>query len=960
MSATTQSLCLIAVCILIAGGCQSDGTAKKLFDREPDTSCGALDTYRGPSLSLEQPSGILPDVDSYEFATAPLDDFNFDEPGDYHLISLEECIYTALQTSPVIRELGGAILRSPDLVSTIQDPALVYSDPRFGEEAALSAFDANLNGQFIFQNNDRAFNNSFLGDNGFLQQNLAKYRTGLSKRAATGARFEFNHVVDYDLNNSPSNRFSPSPNGFDRSYAYDTYFEAGFRQPLFQGAGVDYNRIAGPNNSPGVNNGVLIARANTDMSLAEFEIQLRNLVSNVENAYWDLYYAYRDLESRIEARDGAYKIWENTASNDRGAAIVNQAKEQYYRFASEVENAIYGRLSEGTRTNNGSSAGTFRANPGFLGVRVAERRLRLITGMPINTAQLAVPSDRPTEAEVVFDWYQSKNDALVYRPELRRQRWRLKRRQLEQIASRNHLLPRVDVLGKYRLRGFGENLFGESGFTQLGPGVTDVLPGSSATASLLDGDLQEWELGFDVNVPIGFRQAHAALRNAELAVARESSILREQERQIIYGLSNALGDLKRSMRVFNVNQKRVEAAEAQYKAVEVIFEEEDRTIDQLLEAQRRVIEAKTQYFQSQVEHMLALRSVHFEKGTLFRYHNVLMTESAWADGAQKQANQRDRWKSQKLNYYFPGLQIGKKIDDPNSPLNPVDVETDQFGQSSNELGEPTAIANSLDESETSPLMTMLKKAEIEETKNQEIDHALSNRGFPPPSPGITLSQGSPRPQFNPNKTTSISPPATNLRDPNRIPIIQGNSSQSPTNLPGGNQSFKNPTGVSNPISSATQQPTIHLPGFGQPPSQPTSAVSQRIQRISNHQANSSPTTPTTPRIPAQMSTSSESVAKNLAEIEESPNSASKPISSRLGELSNMIGRVTEKAVKMGADISTASTLPQNPAKIGSQLEDSTPLNANPIPPSKTANSIPVSDAGSTVGDSSRRTTSDRR
>ncbi len=881
-------------------------------------------------------------MDSYEFDMAPLADFDFDEPGDYHLISLEECIHTALQTSPVIRELGGAILRSPDLVSTIQDPALVYSDPRFGEEAALSAFDARLNGQFIFQNNDRAFNNRFLGDNGFLQQNLATYRSGLSKLAATGALFEFNHVVDYDLNNSPSNRFNPE-SGFQRSYSYDTFFEAGFRQPLFQGAGVDYNRIAGPNNAPGVNNGVLIARANTDRSLAEFEIQLRNLVSNVENAYWDLYFAYRDLESRIEARDGAYKIWENTASNDRGAAIVNQAKEQYYRFSAAVENAIYGRLNEGTRTNNGSSAGTFRNNPG---VRVAERRLRLITGMPINTAQLAVPSDRPTEAEVVFDWYQSKNDALVYRPELRRQRWRLKRRQLEQIASRNHLLPRVDVLGKYRLRGFG-------------PG-SDPLESSSATASLLDGDLQEWELGFDVNVPIGFRQAHAALRNAELAVARESSILREQERQIVYGLSNALGDLKRSMRVFNVNQKRVEAAEAQYKAVEVIFEEEDRTIDQLLEAQRRVIDAKTDYFQSQVEHMLALRSVHFEKGTLFRYHNVLMTESAWSDGAQKQANERDRWKSQKLNYYFPGLQIGKKIDGPNTPLNPVDVETNQFGQSSNEFGEPTAIANSLDESETSPLMTMLKKAEIEETKNQEIDNALSNRGFPPSSPGITLSQGSPPPQFNPKKTTSISRPATNLRDPNRIPIIQGNSSQSPSNLAGGNQGFKNPTGVTNPISSATQQPTIHQPGFSQLPSQPTSAVSQRIQRISNHQANSSPTTPTTPRIPTQMSTSSEPVAKNSAEIEDFPNLTPKPISSRLGELSNMIGRVTEKAIKMGADASTTSTLPQNPAKIGSHPEVSTPLNANPIPPSKTANSIPVSDAGSTVGNSSRRTTSDHR
>ena len=512
----------------------------------PETNCDVLDTFRGPSLPVEDPAGIQPDLN--QFNMAPLDDFSFSQPGNYHLMSLEECIYSALQTSPVIRELGGVILRSPEQVATIQGPAIVYTDPRFGEEAALSAFDARLNGQFIFQKNDRVFNNRFLGDNGFLKQSLATYRVGVSKLAATGGLFEFNQVVDYDLNNSPSNRFNA---GGPRSYSYDNFFEAGFRQPLLQGAGVEFNRIAGPNNAPGVYNGVLIARANTDITIAEFEVRLRNLISNVENAYWDLYFAYRDLETRIEARDGAFKILENADANKYEAAVQNQAKEQYFRFASDVENAIYGRLNDGTQTNNGSSGGTFRRNGG---VRTSERRLRLITGMPLNAAQLIVPADRPTEAAVVFDWYQSKNDALLNRAELRRQRWQLKRRQLELLASCNNLLPRIDLLGKYRLRGFGENLFGGMGFTDTGmapPDNVDVLNGSSATASLLDGDLQEWELGIDINVPVGFRKQHAAYRNAELIVAREKAILKEQERQVIYGLSNALGELKRSMRVRN-------------------------------------------------------------------------------------------------------------------------------------------------------------------------------------------------------------------------------------------------------------------------------------------------------------------------------------------------------------------------------------------------------------------------
>jgi len=59
----------------------------------------------------------------------------------------------------------------------------------------------------------------------------------------------------------------------------------------------------------GVYNGVLIARVRTDVSLADFEIGIRNLLSNVENAYWDLSYAYRDLDTKVRARDTALESW---------------------------------------------------------------------------------------------------------------------------------------------------------------------------------------------------------------------------------------------------------------------------------------------------------------------------------------------------------------------------------------------------------------------------------------------------------------------------------------------------------------------------------------------------------------------------------------------------------------------------------------------------------------------------
>ncbi|MEM7783257.1 MAG: TolC family protein, partial [Planctomycetota bacterium] len=641
-------LILLAV-LMITPGCKTTTRFQPKFE----TATGSTE-HLYQNLQIQEPEISV--ESELQFDTGPLENFNFDDPGRFQRLSLDECISRALQESQVIRELGGTILRSPELIRSEDDPAITYTDPRVGEEAALAEFDANFSNQFLFQNNDRAFNSSFVGDQGILTQDLATNITNLTKRSATGGLFQLNHQIVYDRNNTPANRFL-------NDASYDTFLAAEFRQPLLQGAGTTFNRIAGPNNLPGVNTGVLIARANTDISLADFELGIRNLVSDVENAYWDLYFAYRDLEAKIEARNGAFSIWENlkARSGEKGEAEILQAEEQYYLFASRVQDAIHGQLNDGTRTNNGSTGGTFRGNSG---VRLAERRLRLLTGLPVNDSSLIIPSDMPVEADVVFDWAQIKTDALQYRTELRRQRWVLKRAQLNHLANKNHLLPRLDLIGRYRVRGFGNDLFGNDGFDPTVPPGIDPQNDSDAFATFLNGDLQEWEVGMDLNIPIGYRRQMAAVRNSELNFMREKKVLLEQEREIIYGLSNAVGEIDRTGSLLDVNTSRLEASKKQYRAIQQDYENDDTTIDLVLESQRRVIDAKLDYFRVQVERMLAIKSVHFEKGTILAYHNVSLTESEWKERDIRQANEREMNKSGIVDYFCPGLKISNPSSTP--------------------------------------------------------------------------------------------------------------------------------------------------------------------------------------------------------------------------------------------------------------------------------------------------------
>lgn len=640
--------------VLLGSGCAPPLKFDHEYGAASLSAPAVFDDHILEGLTVQEPRTSLP-ISDQQFDPGPLNNFDFESTGSFFRVSLEECVSHALQNSEVVRELGGTVLLSPESIQSANDPALAYTNPAFGEEAALSEFDATFSNQFLFQNNDQAFNSSFIGDQGTLVQDTATNVTSLSKRSATGATFQLNHQFVFDRNNTPANRFS-------NNTSYDNFLTAEIRQPLLRGAGVAFNRIAGPNNPVGVNNGVLIARTNTDISLADFELGMRNLISDIENAYWDLYFAYRDLAAKIKARNGAYELWKNqeaqVASGEKPNTEVLQAEEQYFLFATQVENSIFGQLNDGTRTNNGSSSGTFRGSPG---IRTAERRLRLLTGLDINDGNLLLPSDRPIESGVVFDWNQAKSDALNQRTELRRQRWVVKREQLNLLANRQQLRPSLDLIGRYRVRGFGNDLFGDDGFDpNIAPGPGDsAQDGTSALATFFNGDLQEWEVGADLNIPIGYRREHAAIRNSELSLIRETKILREQEREVIFGLSNAMGELQRTESLLDLNTRRLEASNKQFRNIQELLTEEETTIDLVLESQRRVIDAEISFHRAQVELTLAIKAIHFEKGTGLNYHNILLAEKGWSQSEVDQALQREQAATPPLNYAYRTLIVSE-------------------------------------------------------------------------------------------------------------------------------------------------------------------------------------------------------------------------------------------------------------------------------------------------------------
>jgi len=587
-------------------GCKLQHNASQLRFMSPEPA------FTGSQIQPSDPTGSTnPDFNLDEQSLTQLNLSNMTDD-QFRQIDLNECMYLALSSTRVMRDLGLTIVRNPQSTVTNFDPALTFADPRTGEEAALSAFDANFFASSFYEKNDRGINNSFFGINGNFQQDLSTSQIGINKRSATGGLFSVRQVSVYDRNNQLSNQFIP--------LSWETYSEAQVRQPLLQGAGTEFNRIAGPGSTAGQYNGVLIARVRTDISLTDFERSVRDFVSEVENAYWDLYYAYRDLDAKVEVRKIASEtLTQYVNRDDSGEGKKAQAEEQVLRFQAEVIDSLNGRSIDGTRANNGSTGGTFR---GTGGIRICERRLRFIIGMPINDGKLLQPTQKPQVAAVVHDWDQSMADALRTREELRRQRWVVKQRELELLASRNFLKPNLDAVSLVRMRGFGQDLSGPQ----------------SATSSLFNGQYAEWQLGLDYQLPVGLRRGHAGLRAAQLALARESEILHEMERGILVALSNSINESSRAFENLMVQQKRLNAIVRQLNSITVAMDNAEKAeLDVRLETHRRLLDARLKYAQSEVEYALALRNVNLERGRLLEYHNVSLNEASASSFAQQGA-----------------------------------------------------------------------------------------------------------------------------------------------------------------------------------------------------------------------------------------------------------------------------------------------------------------------------------
>lgn len=481
-------------------------------------------------------------------------------------LSLEEAIELALKNS--------------------NDIAASRSDVKIAEwnlRAARAAFDPVFEGQNYYESTATP-TASLIGGavNGSVTQTRFFGSAGIS---GSTPRFGGSYTARFD-----SSRTTTSNTNSFLNPQFPALMTFSYTQPLLRGRGFDGNRRS-----------LEIAKKNLSLSDAQFRQRAIDVISAVEQAYWDLTFALRNLQVQIEAvKQARLQMESNRRQVEKGILPpidLVAAEAQIANF----EQGVYTAQESVTRAEN-----TLKTL--ILTDRTAAEWSKAI--VPVSPVNLEPPT--PTLEDAVAE-------ALRSRPEVSQLQTAKEINDIEKRYFRDQLKPQIDFTASYTAQGLAGTV------TPNGQGrVPPTLIGGYFTSlgNVFGLNFPSYRFGVTVSLPIGNRAAKADFGRV---LAQESKLQSQfaQTGQIIESeVRNALQTLKSA-------EARLSAAVAARIAAEQLYDSEMRqfragttTFYLVQQRQTDLLNARSRELQAQTDLNKAISAYHRAVGTTLEANSV--------------------------------------------------------------------------------------------------------------------------------------------------------------------------------------------------------------------------------------------------------------------------------------------------------------------------------------------------
>jgi outer membrane protein TolC len=473
----------------------------------------------------------------------------------------------SLSLEQVVRR---TLKNSLDIQVASYSPAMAEADIL----VAQSAFDASwfLNGSI---NKTDTPVNSFLAAGGAsaLIQDNRLVSTGIRKPLVTGGSIAVSENLDYLASNST---FVTSP-----SYATNVMVE--LTQPLLRDMGLDANKAR-----------IYVASHNRDASVEDFRRQVMDVLVEVENTYWELVFANRDVDVRRSSLALAEEVYRKEQS--RAKAMMARKLE-----VSRARAAVTSRQAELISAENQ--------------VRNLSDRLKKLMSdphLPLTEVSQIVPTDEPQTEPPPADRQADVITAIEMRPELRQLRSQVLAGDVSRRFYRNQLLPRLDLSFAWRRNSLG----GGSG---------------DAFKQQLSGEYNDYMTGLTAEVPIGNRKAEAEHRKSKLALDQAMLHLENQTQHVVLEVNTATRQVETALEEIAATHEARVAAKDTLDGEQARYDVGDVTNEELLRAQRDLEEAVRNELRAITAFNKAVTALERAKGTLLDYNNITVLPKDYQD-----------------------------------------------------------------------------------------------------------------------------------------------------------------------------------------------------------------------------------------------------------------------------------------------------------------------------------------
>ncbi len=377
---------------------------------------------------------------------------------------------------------------------------------------------------------------------------------------------------------------------------FPSSFTATYVQPLFRNRKFDNNRRQ-----------IEIAKKNQELSDVQLQIKAIDVISSVQQAYWNLVFALRVLQVEQESLKQAKDQLE---SNKRLVARGVLAPIELVAANSQIANfeqSLFTAQDAVTRAEN-------NLKTQVLPDRSAPEWSRPL--MPVSPVELPTPK---ISLEVAVA------EALKNRSEITELQKGADINEIDQRYYRNLLKPQIDLVGTYTTQG----LAGIETAAAINPatGLSRV-PGNlvgnypNSLLNLLQQDYPTYRIGVTISLPWGNRVAKANLGSKLVEAERIQNLRLQTEQAIEAEVRNALQSMRSiEARLASAVDARV-AAEDLYESEQRLFRAGTSTFYVVTQRQTDLARARNQELQARTALNRAISDFQKAIGATLTSNNV--------------------------------------------------------------------------------------------------------------------------------------------------------------------------------------------------------------------------------------------------------------------------------------------------------------------------------------------------